>query len=117
MHPDASEPPARGPGPNASDLSWQRASRFSLEPGHRPPVPTTTSSRSITKRLLGGPAAQRRLPRTTGSMLPVTPSPRLTTGQSIWRVASLPSGCERWGLHPFCRSGAARAGGSHPMDH
>jgi hypothetical protein len=42
---------------------------------------------------------------------------RLATGQSIWRVASLPSGCERWGLHPFRRSGADRAGGSHPMDH
>jgi hypothetical protein len=46
-----------------------------------------------------------------------TTSRRLTAGQSIWRVASLPSGCERWGLHPFCRSGAPRAGGSHPMDH
>jgi len=44
-------------------------------------------------------------------------SRRLTSGQSVWRVASLPSGCERWGLHPFCRSGAARAGGSHSMDH
>ena len=44
-------------------------------------------------------------------------SRRLPSGQSVWRVASLPSGCERWGLHPFCRSGAARAGGSHPMDH
>jgi hypothetical protein len=42
---------------------------------------------------------------------------RLLTGQSLWRVASLPSGCERWGLHPFCRSGATRAGGSHPLAH
>lgn len=44
-------------------------------------------------------------------------SHRLSTGQSIWRVASLPSGCERWGLHPFCRSGPDRAGGSHPLAH
>jgi hypothetical protein len=44
-------------------------------------------------------------------------SRRLPSGQSIWRVASLPSGRARWGLHPFCRSGAPRAGGSHPMDH
>jgi hypothetical protein len=42
---------------------------------------------------------------------------RLPSGQSLWRLASLPSGCERWGLHPFCRSGANRAGGSHPLAH
>jgi hypothetical protein len=43
MHSDASEQRARGPGPSASDLSWQRASRFSLNPGHRPPAPMTMS--------------------------------------------------------------------------
>ena len=42
---------------------------------------------------------------------------RLRSGQSIWRVASLPSGSERWGLHPFCRSGTDRAGGPHPLAH
>ena len=44
-------------------------------------------------------------------------SHRLPSGQSVWRVASLPSGCERWGLHPFCRPGPDRAGGSHPVAH
>ena len=44
-------------------------------------------------------------------------SRRLPSGQSIWRVASHPSGCERWGLHPFCRSGTTCAGGSHPLAH
>jgi Family of unknown function (DUF6499) len=44
-------------------------------------------------------------------------SRRLPSGQSIWRIASHPSGCERWGLHPFCRSGADRAGGSYPLAH
>ena len=75
MHPDASEQPARGPGPNASDLSWQRASPFSLEPGHRPPAPTTTSCRSTTRRLPGRACgATAPTSATTGSILPVTPS-------------------------------------------
>src|SRR5687767_6541984 len=43
MHPDASEQPAGGPGPSAFDLLWQRASPFSLKPGHRPPAPMTMS--------------------------------------------------------------------------
>src|SRR5262245_26118224 len=41
----------------------------------------------------------------------------LPSGQSVWRIQEPCPAASRWGLHPFCRSGAADAGGSHPLAH